>query len=212
MKALVVFTFAGQQAMLDRHLPTFRNRGADIVVVSPCNAPMIVPTDVIGLQIGRSEYCGEGLTHRIGMALTIISALGYETICCIEGDSIVLGEIPDADPFAVDCIMFESEDPSFKATHFCHWPWIFSSVTASCIGELFLDSIRSKDIERGFPDRLLGWCCQSAFDLRHIGKLAYSRNLIDRPQYLEEAKQAVRDGARFIHGIKTKEVFDALIR
>lgn len=211
-KALVVFTYSGQQQMLERHLPFFRKGGADIILVSPRDEPVTAPDDCTALNVGSSEHYGQSLMQRMNIGIKCAAA-DYDTIAVVEGDSIVLGPIHDAQPEGIDCFLYDSEQPPWKAPHYVHWPWLMSRKTAMRVAAEFHTLISLKDIERGFPDRMLGYAAHRAgIPLRHRPDITYSRNLIDTPEYVAQARDAIAGGAVFVHGVKTQAHLDAILK
>lgn len=211
-RALVVFTFAGQQEMINRHLPFFRNGEADIIIISPCDAPVLVPNDTIGLQLGRSEYCGEGLMRRTEQGLRLVASWGYDTIAAIEGDSIVLGPVPPSEKFGLDCFLWPNNERTYKAKEYCHWPWIMGNLTARVVVDRFAEMLAADDYEGGVPDRVLGLACETmGMEMRHRPDLAYSQNRIREERFIREARTAIRNGARFVHGIKEERELEAVL-
>jgi len=213
-KALVVFTYAGQQEMVNRHHAYFERGGSDIIYIYPKDATLLAPKGVTGIAIGKSEHYGSELMQRMGIGIGLVAAMNYDTIAVVEGDSIVLRPIPDAQPSGIDCFLYDTNgDPQWKAKHYVHWPWLMSGATAYLVGRGLQAMVEAGDIERGFPDRMLGLCAERLdIELRHRPDLTYSRNRVDAPEYIQQARTAIASGAVFVHGLKTQLDIDAILK
>ena len=212
---LLVFGYGGAQAMFDRHLPYFLRGEADIMVVSPSDSPLAVPANVMGFTWGVSQHYGHSLMERHERAISAAIGMGYETICCIEADSIVLKEIPNPSTGnGIDCFLFNNDPASgFKAKQYMHWPWLMSRDTAVCLATSLRWALKRGEIEQGFPDRMAAFAAEFVnIPLIHSPNLSYSQNRLDTPQKMQEARMAIANGAVCIHGLKTAQELEELTR
>jgi hypothetical protein len=204
---LVVFTYEGQNEMLDRHWKGYEKHfGEHILLSFPTDAPC--PRG--GVCFNKSQHYGKELMERIYKTLRLVTMMPYDMIYCIEGDSIILSKPPEILSSGLHCFLWNNTENRFKAKHYPHWPWAANKPTLSAIVQLMRFRLEE---EEGFPDRQMGLICEdNEIPMIHRSDICYSRNRLDRPEYIEEAREAIKNGAMFIHGIKTKEEFDAVIK
>jgi len=102
------------------------------------------------------------------------------------------------------------EQPRFKAPAYCQPPIIFSRDGLHWLDQ-HADELNPGD-EEGFFDRWLGrliW--MDLLPIWNLGHKAFSRNTIEDAD-VPALVDAVEHGAIFIHGVKTKGVFDLLTK
>jgi hypothetical protein len=201
--------YGGDMERIHRHLPFWRKSGCDLLFVSPVDRP--VRFESVGepcVQFALSQHYGVELLKRHIFAFNYVLTLPiYEAFCFIEADSITLGAIPDHPRDGLRCFVWENTSkPRFKADHYLHWPLWMTRRTLEQIAEV----ATIQEPEEGFPDRWLGLLCeQNNIHFRHE-PLAFSRNQLDCEDYMNSAVDAVKAGALWVHGVKTKEQLEEL--
>lgn len=106
------------------------------------------------------------------------------------------------------------QSEGFRGSCFFHTPWWLGRFAAREIIVLAERMLRAGLNEQGFLDRFLGLLV----DLYEIpvtdlsGKFWYSQNTIDTPEKIAEARAAIANNCVGIHGVKTKEVLDAITK
>lgn len=202
---LVVFAYAGMDEMIERHWPTWEKSGCDILLCFPVDAPCKRG----GLAFDTSCHYGAPLMRRTFAAFKHVLQLGYDTYYFIEADSVCIGEAPQRLLYGVQCFAWNNSDPQFKAKRYLHWPWGMNRKTLTQLEAVC--KYYPPSAEQGFPDRLLGLICEeNEIPTMHRPDLAYSRNRLDTPEYVAQAREAIKNGAKFIHGVKTQQDLDNL--
>lgn len=198
---LLIFAYSGMDDMIERHYPTWEKAECDILLCFPTDAPCKRG----GLAFDTSCHYGAPLMRRTFAAFKHVLRMGYNTYYCIEADSVCLGKAPRALPDGLHCFAWDNHGTSFKATRYPHWPWGMNRLTL-----VMLEAISRRydpAQEHGFPDRLVGLICEeNGIPMIHRPDLCHSRNRIsDSKEHEAEARQAIKDGVTFIHGIKTQQ-------
>lgn len=134
----------------------------------------------------------------------------YDVLCLSEPDAIFLKPIPThCGGLMATCSGGNS--PGFLGSFFCHGPWVFDRHTAFKAIEFGKRMIARGLIEKGFPDRFWGLFCDLyGVQFTPFGPGTYSQNRLDRPEYIEGARKAVKSGAFYLHGLKTQEELTAV--
>lgn len=212
----------GAQLAFDRHLPFWRAHGLPMIAMCPSDSA--VRTGLNTLLIGKRGHHSAEANGRFRMLLTALSKLGnFDRHVIFEYDSLCLvPELPYVKNHAVCGIAFRDDRPvrhfqlsnvPFEGKIFIHPPLIMTTVTILRV----LESMRKLpyDAENGMWDRMLGLACERAdipvYSFREKG-FAYSQNTIKHPHEISEACEAARNGAVLFHGIKQKEVLEAIVK
>jgi len=223
---LILLSYAKANEMVARHWPWYLQADADIMGVGRQDSDTQFPEArlVWTVDIGKDEYvnganlpdlhvralsCGLSLTYRDP---DMEDEQPYTHFCLTEPDALFF----KPPPLHRDGLMATysgGNSPGFLGTAFFHGPWYFDRDTADKAVEFGRRMIDRGLIERGFPDRFWGLFCDLyGVKFTPFGKGTYSRNRLDRPEYIKEARQAIKDGIFYLHGVKTKEEMDAVLK
>lgn len=198
---LVIFSYSGQDEMLNRHWPYFEKAECDILLSSPVDAAC----ERGGLTYAKSQHYGSQLMARTFWTFRHVLKLGFDAYYFVEGDSVCLRPAPRKLTDGLHCFLWDNHDPRFTANQYPHWVLGMNRKTLVALES----ASRNYDpaLESGFPDRLIGRICEeSNIPMIHSPKLCHSRNRIsDNPEHEKEARQALKDGIVFLHGIKTQQ-------
>lgn len=210
----IVLAHGGARPTVERHLPVWRDNAATIVAFTPLD-------DCVGLpglpeySVGRSASYSPHTNQRTREALRFAAMTSFDFVLLIEYDSLIFGPIPEKfypTGTGVTAAQFiDKPGDKFKGSQYLHFPVLMTRKACSEIVD-FMD-VLPLHAEAGFTDRYVGYAAELAGvkvnDLNPTG-FVYTRNLIE-PKDLPEATAAIQKGARWHHGIKSKEVFDAML-
>lgn len=202
---LLIHSYPGANETFARHWDYFyrRSGAAHVIGIGTDDGKCVFPEGCGSYNIGQNAYAGRSLIERLVQTFQLCATSGkqYEDFCLIEYDTILAPLEPHPGGFVTHLAGHQSQ--GFKSQVYYHTPWWADRQIASQIAEHGAQMLRENDIERGFPDRFLGWM----FERFQMGPVvpakAYSQNTLDRPELIEGARQALMNGARFVHGVKS---------
>ncbi len=212
-------SYPGGNAAVFRHLPFFLGQGANwIYGIGTEGGKCEWPKGINGTRdIGADKYIdGPHLPNRMLDTLDHMLLLPWSHLIICEYDTLFLKPIPAESVITI--AGFHAGGPTWgsKAKCFVHNPWVFArecAIRFLMAGQLAIKDGLCPDREPGgpstaecSPDVFLAAVCEAnkipmQFDLWR----EYSRNSLDIPGHLEEARQAYRDGFDVLHGVKTAE-------
>lgn len=206
----VIMAHHGTEEICRRHLPYWKKDASDLVFFSPANSVVDLPDQEIWAW-GRASHHDTEANRRFIHVLEMAARTNFEYISVHEYDSLSLGAIPlRYGRLCGNVFKIGEVDPRFKGKFFIHPPLTMDRSTLIRV----VDALHEvgAEAECGFWDRLLGYACErhgiEPFSFRAHG-LGYAQNTIE-PCHFAEAKAAVANGAVMVHGIKTREAFNAV--
>lgn len=196
-ETLIVCAHGGAADIVDMNEPNWRKFFNEIIIISPTDDPL-EGTETFGFS---GHHGPNAIERAINCAYR---SAEYPSACCAEAD-VLFFKNPAIQPGAILCSQVQpNHDAAFRAPSFPHPPiWAMSGVF-----EAIAEAFPLFD-EGGMGDRELGMILPF-LGVRMHG-VGFSRNSIDRPDLLALALHAVRHGAACVHGVKTREVRDALM-
>lgn len=215
---LAIQSYPGANATVARHLPYYLNAGADMLLgIGTTDGGCVWSNEFdCTCNIGENKYI-EGahlcdrLLRTIEVALSV--ELGpFDRICVIEYDCLFFKPIPKDLPVGVVMNIAGGPQPHRLGTFYYHCPWIMDSGTASMVLDGGRQCLKDLQFEGGSTDCFIGWVCERFNIPVHCNLVhTYSKNSLDIPEHLEEARQARIDGAMAIHGVKTPAMLNRLM-
>lgn len=218
---LVILSYAKANETVARHWPYYELTGCNILGVGREDSDCRWPTgpenrSMIGhIEVGKDSYVnGDNLCRRIVDVLERLvdgqEFQAYTDFLLTEHDAIFLHGLPGHMGGMITTLGGYGGS-GFTGTKFYHGPWWVDRQTA---GEMVLYGRRMLKlglIETGFPDRFIG-LMDDLYDLgvSYSDEWTYSRNALDRPEYIQEARKAIERGAWYVHGIKTEAQLKAV--
>ncbi len=203
MKILLIHTHGSVNDTVARHFPYYLRAGCDRTVgvqttKGDCRWPS-ADSVVIG---GDSYVAGNHLPNRLLRTLEYAVNQGATEILVAEYDTVFFKPFP-ALPAGFSLNVTGGSMAGYRCSRFFHGPWCMDAETAKETIETG-DRLLAEGInEGGSPDTFLGYITDLLKLPVHEGVFKnYSRNSLDQPTHLQEARQAYRDGAVCIHGIK----------
>lgn len=194
---LVIFAYSGMDDMIDRHWESWQKTGCDILLSFPVDAPCRRG----GLAFEKSQHHGAEIMKRIFRTFEHVMNLPYITYYFTEADSMGFCCPPRLLKDGLHCFKWYNNDPNFKAQYYPHYCHGMNNMT---LFKLFKASKRYEPSqEQGFQDRFIGMVCEeNGIEMHHRPDLCYSRNLLETDEHFSEARQAIKNGVAFIHGVK----------
>ncbi len=196
--ATTVFSYAGGQAIVDRHLPIWRAHSDEVMVVFPEDSPNRV-AGAVSFATGRSNKSGEECLKRQLAGMVKALELRADFYVFVEYDAFLLRR--PVERVGLQANLFKNRNPGMAGTHYCHFPWIFDadSLRKTVEGATFAP------FQEGFVDRWV-WCQadRAGLEFHNLRALreGYSRNTIRlRKEKLVAIRHASR-GAYAFHGVK----------
>lgn len=220
---LVILSYEKANSMVERHWPFYMKSGYDIMGVGRENSRCVFPKEhlVWQVNIGKDEYVqGPNLPDYHVRALSCALSLTYggdaenpqpyTHFALTEPDAIFLKPLP-LHPSGLMATYGGGNSKGFYGNAFFHGPWVVDRTTA----QKFVDGGRAMLncglFELGFPDRFWGlWQELYGIKFTPMGRHSYSQNRLDRPEFIQQAREAIAAGACYTHGIKTAEELEAV--
>lgn len=201
---LAVLTCQSATGDAKRHYETWRKHFENIVFVTTIDSHCWVPDGLESWAHGRDYYPDrdkpeENLPRRTIDVLAHFLTTDHNRLVLIEYDCVIF-----AQP------MLEREFSGTMFEEFIHSPWCFDRETARKFVRVGHTLLQHKAITGGWPDRhmrLMFDLLRPTVDTNHN----YSKNNLDQDWMIHEARAAVCNGAFAIHGVKSKEQFEALM-
>ncbi len=192
------FSYAGGQAVVERHLPLWRASSDEVIVVFPEDSRNVLP-GTRTFATGRSNKYGEECLKRQlnGMRHSLDVAADFYVF--VEYDAFLLRR-PEA-RVGVQANLFKNRTPELEGSHYGHFPWIFDARSL----RTFVDGATFEPFQRGFVDRWM-WCQATRMglpvhDLRALRE-GFSRNTIRLKKEKAVALRHASRGAYAFHGLK----------
>jgi hypothetical protein len=130
----------------------------------------------------------------------------YNSLMVVEYDSIFLKPPPPVpDGVFTHLSGGNVPGPIFKASRFYHCPWGASRYAAGIIAQEGRKLINERSFENGSPDFFLGLILDRHPELPLYETGTFSVNGGNWPERMNEMVEAVKNGAFFCHGLRTKE-------
>lgn len=186
---------------VSRHWSNWQAAFSEIILISPTDDPL--PNSC---QIGTSCRNGQGIMERMFFASVMASR--FPSCAILEYDALAFLNMDrlDIQSGAMYCsVVFQNDDDRFAASTYGHCPWIATGADWWKIARA------GADFQHGNNDRWLAQACQLS-GIKQFGTInSYSTDRDWPEERISEAIQAKRDGAIFIHGVKSEEVFNRIM-
>lgn len=212
----LVQSYPGANEIVLRHLPYYFKSGCDhIVGIGTDGGGCRWPLGMQHTVIGKDSYIdGDHLPRRLVRTFEYgLTLPDWDRCAVIEYDTCFFLPVPDPLPAGLVTQLTGYAAPGTECVEFYHNPWIADRATAGRIVQAGYKMLAAGNIQAGSPDTFLGRLCQLyqiPVDTRCLKY--YSRNTIHPGHpWVEEARQARRDGAHVIHGIKDASVLARIL-
>lgn len=217
---LVILAHSGASEALSRHWKFWELAGCEILGVDRTDTRTQWPHKVgthnffDQISVGMESYAsGENHLRRFIDVIEYcqIAHREHESYCVIEYDALTFGKLPKGPINYFRSHLAGNRSPGFHGLGFYHCPWWVSARTAELMIDYGRRMLRAELYEQGFLDRWLGLMLD-LYDIPVEAAAAYSHNTLDTPEKIEGAREAIRRGAIFVHGVKTASQLEALTK
>lgn len=210
---LVIMSHAGANEMVVRLMPHYERSGCDILGIGRIGSVWPASPSLIGFRNEGQDCYNDGTSQLVRFLDVLEFVLSradkspYGQFAIIEWDTLLVREMPmwaTEIPYGLTGTHAGGRSEGFHTDNFFHCPWLISRRTASDILQYGHRLLRAGLTESGFLDRWLGMLCQ-IYDIP-VGaeRNAYTKNSLDRPEYIEQARAAIKAGAWAVHGVKSE--------
>lgn len=154
---------------------------------------------------------GDHLCRRLTDTIAYGLGLSCDSFAIIEYDTLIFKKLPEpTDKLITHLAGFGM--PGFRGREFYHTPWIASKATWHLIHKACQDLLACGEIELGTPDFFIGWACEKhGIPVDGTMLKAYTQNTITMAN-VPDARGHIARGAYCMHGVKSKEVLDAILK
>ena len=211
--ALIACHHAAFGAVLG-HLPQWQKFTEPFLTFSDA-IPAQVITEAICHLVGPAGHVGPDSIKRVkailALAEFVAAARLNPHVLIGEYDAVPFRSVPtDIPPIGVvSAPLHPNGSPRFSEPFYPHVFWRMHVSTLSML------NLAAKgfpnDAEDSMGDRWFAALCTKAGVRLENDPLTYSRNSLDLPEYVQGAIECIKGGGWACHGIKTSEVFDALL-
>lgn len=193
---LILYARGCEADIVRLNRPTWEPFFEHIIILTPEDDP--IPG---GIQHGKSGHVGPEAVERMNRGLR--EALRHECAVLGEPDCLFFDFMDVEDGELVCSEVHPNIDPQFTAESFPHSPLLATRNTFWSI-MLALEYVE----EHGYGDRMIARACALAgIPLRGVG---FSRNSLDTQETIQQGMQAVRNGAKCVHGCKDEMATNSL--
>lgn len=212
---LVVFSRGAEEDICSKFLPYWRKSGCDIAISAPLDDPFPWHADDVrvfsfGKSIGPTRNTWFHLQSRMYDTFKYCLTLPYDGFVFTQFDSIALGPFPYIGPDDSVHRLAGGEAPGFASSFFLHPPWCFGNNRLKQFVEA-ADDYDIKTTEGGIADRWLSLIIERHCMPFEKCSWGWTANKIDSPELLSCARQAVKNGALFVHGVDNEKTLAALL-
>lgn len=212
---LAILSYQKANDMVMRHFPWWRKAGCDILGVGREDSTSLWPAvddQFIGsIRVGKDSYVdGDNLIRlHLDVLKHCLTLEKYHEFILIEPDTLLLKEPPGV-PFTFRATLKGGNSPGFLGSYFAHGPWRFPRHVAQRVVTCGERMLKVGLIERGFPDRFYG-LLDDLYDIGFCNHAEnYSQNRLDRPEFIQQAREAIKAGAWAVHGVKSPQELQAV--
>lgn len=215
---IVILSYAGANEAVARHWPFWERTGCDILGVGREDTKCVFPQrdSLLGtIDIGQDGYVGKGdlpgrLVRLFEILTTDAAFKPYTNYFITEHDGVILGPLPKRLQKGMVTTRACARSPGFRGENCFHPPWWVDRETCAKMAVYGRRMLKAGLNEQGFPDRFMGLMVD-LYGIPWFTSNTYTRNTLDREEYIQQARCALANGAWFIHGIKTEYQLNAVL-
>jgi hypothetical protein len=211
---LSIMSYPGANDTVKRHWKYWRIQQADwLYGIGTTGGGCSWPETISGTrEIGANKYIlADHLPRRICDTIQSMLDLPWTILVLIEYDCLILKRIPvEQMEHGIAAHLAGHRTWNSKAQRFYHNPWIFMREAAIKFVEagrkIIEEGVCAENTPESSPDVFFALVCErNEWPVQTDLWKEYSRNSLDNPVHLEEARQAVQNGVDVVHGIKTQQ-------
>lgn len=208
---LAIHSYPGANHRIEAHFPYYEKSGADQIIGTGTEGGLCKwPAGVEHVEIGHDEYIsGQHLPKRLIDTMRFMLCLNFERFCIVEWDCLFFHPLPVIEGLAAFHAGNRSEGMRTERYHHC--PWCFDVESGNAFLKKADELLPQVSGHEASPDVFFGWVCQEAN--LSVGQpwTGFTRNTIESAEDAELAREAYRNGAMAIHGIKSRATLDHLL-
>jgi hypothetical protein len=208
---LVILAYKDGEETFKRNLPYFERHKASILIVTNYDLKVIHPQLILGETMAMGGHSGMGAYLRNKYLLEYLRDwTDFEQYVLMEYDAIcTLKDFPKFGYGYYGVIHCNFDCDRFSANQYAQNPNVLNRKALSDLADAF--DLFPRIIEGGYMDRLFSGLARAAnIPTLPFDPPGFGRNTIT-PEFQDLAVRAIRNGARWIHGIKSKEQLDLVI-
>lgn len=215
---LVIMAHAGANDMVSKLFPFYERAGCDILGIGRIGSIWPSGPRLIGFRNEGQDCYNDGtsqLTRFIDTLDFVTSRRDvspYTGFCIAEWDTVFfqpIGEWATKVPNGLEATLAGGRSDGFRASRYFHGPWRINDFTARSMIHVGRKLLAAGLTEQGFLDRWLGLMCD-LYPIEFTPSPNYSRNSLDRPEYIDQARAAIKAGAWAVHGVKDQHMLAQL--
>lgn len=200
----IVLGHGKQQAVFDRHLPYWENLGLPMLIGCPDDDPL--QTNHTRFFTGPSSKNGPLAKRRLINLLKRINSERCNYAVVFEYDSLCLLDKLEPRHGFRGVLKANSEPERFYAPRYATAPWMIDRATVVAL--LNAAATYPEILEEGMDDRLLSaWAWLARVPVVGHGERGASENTFT-PTLWSNLYDAVRSGAKWVHGVKCQSALD----
>lgn len=209
MKTLcLIHSYPGATNTLLLLWPGFKSLGWDLVGVETIDGDHFWPEPIPTIKIGRNVHWQKdrrSLPIRMVNSFAYFLTTDYDRCMIVEYDTHIIGPLPEW-PAGLVTNHIGGQMDGCDAKHLFHTPWYCDRETAAKIVEYGTALIREGACEKGHhgsPDVFLSLVVERG-GIKFSHSDTFSANTISGSPYVENAREAFKNGCRLFHGVKTR--------
>lgn len=215
---LCIHSYPGANETMVRHWPNFKKAGATRIAGigttdGKCTWPDGLDTVV---DIGENSYMklkgkDDHLCRRLLDTVKWCLTQPEDHFAIVEYDTLILRKFPHFS--GVHAHLTGGQVNGSKTKHFYHNPWLFDRQAGAALVQAMEGVLPdSQEYPNNSPDLFFGLAVERAqIEVKCCFKL-FTRNSLDQNGDLELACEQAVDGVHAIHGVKTEEEYNSIMR
>lgn len=206
---LAVQAYPACSHRLEAHWPFYEKAGADLIIGigtdgGGCKWPKACTEHV---EVGADCYISNShLPKRLIDTMRFMLCLNFERFCIIEWDCLFFQPLPVIEGLAA--FHAGNQLDGMRTQKFYHTPWCFDVESGNAFLKKADELLPLVSGHECSPDVFFGWVCQEAGLPVAQPWTGFTRNTIESAADAELARDAYRNGAMAIHGIKSRATLD----
>lgn len=210
---LAIHSYPGANELVKQLWPYYDKSGWDIIGIGTNDNKTQWPDGVKFVNIGRNAYIYDHSNLPQRLVNTIKYFLErcpeYTHLCIVEYDCIFLSPLEFQETGITTHLA--GGTVGTEANAFYHVPWFMDRESGALIMEEGERLILQKRFELGSPDVFLGLILQNLGINPHESN-TFSVNSFDLPKNIEAGRKAISEGCKFLHGVKSMQQLEKLLK
>jgi hypothetical protein len=209
---LAIHSYPGANDLMKTLWPYYQKSGWDILGIGTNDGKTQWPDGVEFVNIGRNAYINDrsNLPQRLVNTIKhfLSTCVEYTHLCIVEYDCIFLAPL-ELNKTGITTHL-AGYNVGTEANAFYHVPWIMDRETAAKIVEEGDRLLAARIYELGSPDLFIGLVLQNLGITPHESG-TFSVNSFDTPNNILLGRDAIKNGCKFLHGIKSTQQLESIL-